>query len=84
MNNNLFGILVDPARTADLAFFRSEVAAILDYMRGSPPRRSNAPVLTAGEPERAAQADRRSHGIPVDDGTWGSLVAAAKAVGVPI
>lgn len=84
ITNNLFGILVDPTRTADLTFFRSEVAAILEYMRGSPPRREGVPVVTAGEPERAAMADRRANGIPLDDGTWGSLVAAAKEVGVSI
>lgn len=84
ITNNLFGILVDPARTADLNFFRSEVVAILAYMRDSPPRRSGAPVVTAGEPERAAVAERQANGIPLDDGTWGSLVAAAKEVGVGI
>lgn len=84
ITNNLFGILVDPARTADLTFFRTEVAAILDYMRDSPPREDGASVVTAGEPERRTLAARRADGIPLDDGTWASVVAAAKDAGVTI
>ena len=30
-------------------------------------------ILLPGEPERNMEAERRKHGIPVDDGTWGIL-----------
>jgi uncharacterized oxidoreductase len=30
-------------------------------------------VLTAGEPERAARADRERNGIWVDDATWAEI-----------
>lgn len=82
--NNLFAILVDPGRLGSLGRFQSEVEAILAYMKDCAPRSPGHPVLTAGEPERAAMAARRAGGIPIDDGTWASLVAAGKAVGVAL
>ena len=84
ITNNLFAILIDPARIGDLTYFRSEIDAMLAYVKASPPRAPGAPVLTAGEPERSARADRRANGIPLDDGTWASLVAAAAEVGITI
>ena len=44
-----------------------------------------AEILVPGEPEQRAAAARRADGIPIDDGTWGQLVALAGEldVGVP-
>jgi uncharacterized oxidoreductase len=33
-------------------------------------------VLTAGEPERAARAERAQNGIWIDDATWAELQAS--------
>ncbi len=84
ITNNLFAIIIDPARLTDLACFRTEIEAVLAYVKQSPAREANAPVLTAGEPERIARADRLANGVPLDDGTWASLMAAAAAVGITI
>ena len=84
ITNNLFGLIVDPARLGALGRFQDEVAAILAYMKDCPPRDPARPVATAGEPERAARAARRVEGIPMDDGSWASLMAAAAEVGVSI
>jgi hydroxycarboxylate dehydrogenase B len=84
ITNNLFAIIVDPARMGSLGAFSSEVDAVLRYMKDSPRRDPGTAVLTAGEPERIAQADRRANGIPVDDGTWASLQAAAEVVGITL
>jgi uncharacterized oxidoreductase len=40
-------------------------------------------VLVAGEPERISMSRRLADGIPIDGNTWGELLAAAKAAGVP-
>jgi uncharacterized oxidoreductase len=69
---------------SSLGRFKDEVAAILDYMTSCPPRDPAMPVRTAGEPEREASRTRRAAGIPIDDGTWASLVAAASAVGIAL
>ncbi len=84
ITNNLFAIIIDPARLGDLGYFRAEVDAVLAYVKASPPREAGTPVCTAGEPERIARADRLANGIPLDDGTWASLVAAAAEVGITI
>jgi len=84
ITNNLFAILVDPARLGSLGHFAGEVEAILRYMKDSPRRQPGEPVLTAGEPERAARADRLANGIPIDDGTWASLVQAAQEVAITL
>ena len=82
ITNNLFAIIVDPARMGSLGAFSTEVEAVLRYMKDSPRRDPANPVLTAGEPERIAKADRRARGIPIDDGSWSSLEIAAGVVGV--
>ncbi len=84
ITNNLFAIVIDPGRIADLDYFRAEIEAVLAYVKASPPRVPGVPVLTAGEPERSARADRLVNGVPLDDGTWASLVAAAAEVGITI
>jgi uncharacterized oxidoreductase len=84
ITNNLFGLVVDPGRLGSAGRFQEEVAAILAYMKDCAPRDAAAPVLTAGEPERAARDARRAAGIPVDDGSWASLEAAAGIVGIAL
>ena len=84
ITNNLFGIVVDPARLSSIGRFNDEVAAILDYMTSCPPRDPGTPVRIAGEPEREALRTRRAGGIPIDDGTWASLLAAAATVGIAL
>jgi len=84
ITNNLFGLVVDPARLGSVGRFGDEVAAILAYMRDCPPREPGRPVQTAGEPERLAMAARRADGIPIDDGTWASLEAAAREAGIAV
>ena len=50
--NNLFAIIVDPARFTELPYFQEELGAILAHVKGSPPARPDKPVVTAGDPER--------------------------------
>jgi LDH2 family malate/lactate/ureidoglycolate dehydrogenase len=40
-------------------------------------------VLVAGDPEWRTEADRRAHGIPVEDGNWKELCETAAALGAP-
>jgi uncharacterized oxidoreductase len=80
--NNMFAVLLDPARLAGTDWLRREIDGFIDYLKGSPPADPNAPVLVPGEPERLARADRSRHGIEVDETTWEEIVQAGETVGL--
>jgi hydroxycarboxylate dehydrogenase B len=80
--NNMFAVLVDPARLAGIDWFRREVDGFVDYVKASPPADPAAPVLVPGEPERLARAERERQGIVVDPATWQEIVEAGAKVGV--
>ena len=62
--NNMFTILIDPKRLIDLSWMHHEVEEIVKYIKASPPVVQDKPVLVAGDPERQANNERRSSGIP--------------------
>ncbi|HYS15818.1 MAG TPA: Ldh family oxidoreductase, partial [Candidatus Binatia bacterium] len=80
--NNMFTMLVDPARLAGVDWLRREIDGFIDYVKASPPVDPKLPVLVPGEPERIAQAERSRTGIEVDPTTWAEILAAAEAVGM--
>jgi uncharacterized oxidoreductase len=80
--NNMFAILVDPARLAGVEWLRREIDGFVDYLKDSPPADPTAPVLVPGEPERLARAERTKDGIKVDPTTWKEIVHAGEAVGL--
>ena len=47
----------------------------------SPEKYPPEAVQLAGDPERAARAQRQQHGIAIDAQTWADLVAAGAKVG---
>jgi uncharacterized oxidoreductase len=57
--------------------FEREARDYLDWIRKSPPAPGFDRVRIAGEPERETRAQRERDGIPVDDGTWEEIRAAA-------
>jgi uncharacterized oxidoreductase len=81
--NGMFGILVDPKQFGDPDWLKREMEMLIDWVKSAPPRPGVDQVLVAGEPERLSMARRVKEGIPIDDTTWGELVAAAKSAGVP-
>jgi uncharacterized oxidoreductase len=80
--NNMFTMLVDPARLAGVDWLKREIDGFIDYVKASPPADPKLPVLVPGEPERLAQAERGRTGIEVDATTWGEILTAAEAVGI--
>jgi uncharacterized oxidoreductase len=84
LTNSMLGIFVDPARFTELPVFHKEIAGILKHVKASPAAQGVKEVLTAGEPERIAHADRTANGIPIHDGTWREIGAAAASVGVDL
>jgi hypothetical protein len=74
--NGMFTVLVDPDRLGTRASFEAEALAFVDWLRKSPAAPGFEGVRIAGEPERAARAER-ARGIAIDDQTWAEIVAAA-------
>ncbi len=78
--NSMLTILIDPVKLGTQAVFEQEAPAFADWLRQSPSR--NGGVLIAGEPERAARAERARTGITIDEATWAELQASATKVGL--
>ncbi|WP_300299186.1 malate/lactate/ureidoglycolate dehydrogenase, partial [Ferrovibrio sp.] len=82
ITNNMFSVIIDPAKLGGAETWRHEVAAFTAFVKASPKAPNSDGVLVAGEPERRARAKRLAEGIPVDATTWGEIVAAGESVGV--
>jgi hydroxycarboxylate dehydrogenase B len=80
--NNMFSVLVDPARLAGVDWMRREIDGFVGYVKGSPPADPTSPVLVPGDPERLSRAERGRAGIPLDATTWDELLAAGEAMGL--
>lgn len=81
--NNMFAVLVDPARLAGVDWLRREIDGFVDYVKASPAADPALPVLVPGDPERIAHAERTRDGIDVDPTTWEELLAAGETLGLP-
>jgi uncharacterized oxidoreductase len=81
--NNMFAVVLDPARLAGVDWLRREIDGFVDYLKASPPADPAAPVLVPGEPERLARAARSRDGIDIDATTWEEVLQAGEAVGFP-
>jgi uncharacterized oxidoreductase len=78
----MLSIVIDPARLGTKETFEREARDYLDWIRKSPPAPGFDRVRIAGEPERETRAARERDGIPVDDGTWREIGAAAAKLGL--
>jgi uncharacterized oxidoreductase len=79
--NGMLTVVIDPERMASASFVRTEVDALIAYMKATQPADPALPVLVPGEPERIARAQRIAEGIDIDDTTWKEIGEAAKSVG---
>jgi uncharacterized oxidoreductase len=81
--NNMFAVLVDPARLAGIDWLRREIDGFVDYVKASPPADPTAPVLVPGDPERIAREERERAGIDIDPTTWQEILGAGEQMGLP-
>jgi uncharacterized oxidoreductase len=84
IGNNLLSFVLDPARLPGAGALGTELPAAIGYVKGSPPADPAAPVLVAGEPERASRARRLAAGIPIERATWEELVEAGRSLGIAV
>lgn len=80
--NGMLTILIDPARLGTKEVFEREAREFVAWLRKSPAGAGHSGVLTAGQPERAARAEREQTGIAIDDTTWAEIEASARKVGL--
>lgn len=82
--NGMLSILIDPARLGTQPSFEQEALAFVNWVQASPPGPDGEGVQIAGDPERAARAQRQRDGIVVDTQTWQEILDAGRKVGVEL
>ena len=80
--NSMFSILVDPAVFGELTAMRHEVQAVVDWIKASPPAPGFEAVLTPGDPENRARAERGHDGVPIDPKSLADILAAGASLGL--
>ena len=82
--NHMLTILIDPELYGEQNARRQEIAALIAYIRATPPVQVDSPVMVPGDPERQRSNERRSAGIFIEQITWDEIVGAALSVGLDI
>ncbi|HEX3876185.1 MAG TPA: Ldh family oxidoreductase [Bryobacteraceae bacterium] len=75
-------IAIDIARFMPVAEFTARLEKLVGMIKSTPPASGYEEVLVAGEPEWRREAERRVHGIPVEEGNWKELCETGGALGV--
>ena len=78
--NGMFSIYVDPQRIDPEHVFDADMARYLKWFAQAKPIPGQS-VLTPGEPERQARAQRLAAGVPLPEEVWDAIQATASAVG---
>lgn len=82
IRNNMLSIYIAPAVYDPSGEVLREVHRFVEWVKASPPATPGQPVLAPGDIERATRERRLREGVPIDDTTFGELVAAARSVGL--
>ena len=80
--NSMFSLLVDPGVFGDLAAMRSEVQAVVDWVKASPPAPSFEDIMMPGEPENRARALRELEGIEIDPKSMQDILSSGVSLGL--
>ena len=80
--NGTLIVCLDPVRFMPAAEFHAQVAALMDWVRSAPLAAGSKEILIPGEPEARLEAERRAHGITVEDQTWNQIETTAAELGV--
>jgi ureidoglycolate dehydrogenase (NAD+) len=77
-----FHLAIDPERTVGRERFAAVLGGLLGELRAIPPAPGFDEVLTPGDPEDRARAERERTGVPVEPGLWRTLRALSDELGV--
>jgi uncharacterized oxidoreductase len=80
--NGTLMICVDVARFLPLPEFHRQVASLFGWVKSAPLAQGSTEILIPGEPEARLEAERRAHGIAIEDQTWSQIEATAAELGV--
>jgi uncharacterized oxidoreductase len=80
--NHMLMLIIDPNLFGGLKGFQREVEGMQDWLRSSAPAEGFDKVRIPGDPEREAKQLRLQEGIPIDDGSWQAICAAALKAGL--
>ena len=58
------------------------MGAYVEYWKAARPSRPGGEVLVPGEKERRTMVERRESGLPLSEGAWEDILAAAEKVGM--
>lgn len=78
-----FCLAIDPQRFRAVGEFQSDLDTLLDALHATAPVAADQPVLVAGDPELAAEAERRRSGIPVSRSVVEDIRMVTRASGAP-
>ena len=78
-----FFLAIDPSQLRGEGEFETDMDRLLDMLRATPPVDPAHPVMTAGDPEYAAYAERKANGIPMTDTLFEELRDVCSRAGAP-
>ena len=80
--NGMLSIYMQIGAFHDDDWFAREVNAYVEYWKSARPLRAGGEVLVPGEKERLTMAERLKSGLPLSEGAWEDVLAAARHVGM--
>ena len=80
--NGMLSIYMQVDAFHDDDWFAREVSAYVEYWKAARPARPGEEVLVPGEKERMTMVERRENGLPLSEGAWEDILAAARKVGM--
>jgi LDH2 family malate/lactate/ureidoglycolate dehydrogenase len=84
MRTSQFFLAIDVARFMPPADFERRMQELVAIVKSSKTARGYDEILVAGDPEWRAEELRSSQGIPLSEGAWQGLAAAAQQLGVAL
>jgi LDH2 family malate/lactate/ureidoglycolate dehydrogenase len=75
-------LAIDIARFMPAGEFRARVEKLVGMLKSVPVAAGYDEILVAGDPEWRTEAERRSRGIPIEDGNWKELCETGAALGI--
>jgi LDH2 family malate/lactate/ureidoglycolate dehydrogenase len=77
-------LAIDIARFMPVEEFTGRLEKLVGMIKSTSPAAGYAEVMVAGDPEWRIEAQRRAHGIPVEEGNWKELCETAEKLGVQV
>jgi len=80
--NNVLLVIWDPAQFAGQEHFLAEAGKLIEFVRNTPRKPGVQQIRLPSDRASASHRQRTADGIPLDDGTWESLLKLAQELNV--